>query len=193
MGVMAGPYQRMLTALLPPGRLWRLIGDSFLGALFAACADEIERLHIRATELINESVPADAVELLEEYERELDIEAASTVAERQARIVARHVARQRFRPEDFRTALAQLLGQDPDDVVVLERTAAFAESIGDVREIFRFFIYRDPDEPNVYFVDSAQDLVDDIKPSHTVGHVIESIDFICDDEFSLCDRDLLGA
>lgn len=188
---MAGAYQRMQMALLPPGRLWRLVG-SLLSDLFLACADELDRLHTRVGDLLNESDPTHATELLPEYERELDLDAASTIAERRARIVARQVARQRYRPVDFQNALAPLLGQLSEDVVVIERSHATAAAMGDDREIFRFFVYRDPNLPGAYFVGSAQELVDKIKPTHTAGHVIESIDFLCDDPFSLCDRDLLG-
>jgi hypothetical protein len=72
-------------------------------------------------------------------------------------------------------------------------TQAFAASIDDDPEIYRFFIHRDPASAGTYYLDSAQEIVDAIKPSHTDGHVIESIDFLCDDPYSLCDRDLLGA
>lgn len=185
-------YARMLAALLPPGGLWRLIGESVLSRVLAASADELARVHARVEDLLDESDPETAVELLPEYERELKLEQASTIEERRARIVARQVARQRFRPVDFQVALAPLLGQDAEDVQVLERTHAFTLSIGDVREIFRFFIYRNPALPGAYFVESAQDLVDTIKPSHTAGHVIESIDFLYDDPHSLYDRDLMG-
>ncbi len=189
---MATAYQRMQLALLPPGKLWRLF-ESLLTKLFLGSADELERVDTRAGDLLRESNPAKAVELLPEYEAELDLEAAPTTAERQARVVSRYVARQRYRPIDFQNALSPLLGLDPGDIVVIERSAAFAASIGDVREIFRFFIYRNPALPGVYYLDSAQELVDLIKPSHTAGHVIESINFLCDDPYSLCDRDLLGA
>jgi uncharacterized protein YmfQ (DUF2313 family) len=192
-GVMADAYRRMMAALLPPGRLWRLVSDSFLSKVFAGCADELERLDARAADLLNEADPRTATELLSEYERELELDEASTTAERRARIEARRIARQRFRPQDFQTALAPLLGQDPGDVVVIERTQAFAASIDDDPEIYRFFIYRDPASAGTYYLDSAQEIVDAIKPSHTDGHVIESIDFLCDDPYSLCDRDLLGA
>lgn len=186
-------YARMMFALLPPGRVWRLIGDSFLGNVFAACADELGRIEARAAALIEEADPRTAVELLPEYEAELELESTGTTAERQARIVARLVARQRYRPSDFQTALAPLLGQLAEDVVVIERSRADAIAMGDDREIYRFFVYRDPTEPGTYYLDSAQALVDKIKPTHTKGHVIESIDFLCDDGFSLCDRDILGA
>ncbi len=186
-------YSRMLTALLPPGRVWRLFTGALLPAVLAANADELGRVDGRVTDLINESIPSKAVELLPEYERELALASDGVTAERQARIAARTIARQRYRPTDFQTALAPLLGQLPANVVVIERTHAFADSLGDDREIFRFFVYRDPSLAGTYFLASAQAMVDKIKPSHTIGQVVESINFLCDDPFSLCDRDLLGA
>lgn len=184
-------YARMMQQLLPPGRIWKLIG-TFLADLFLGCADELARVEGRVNDMLNEADPSTATELLPEYESELDLETAATDEERRARIVARLIARQRFRPVDFQTALAPLLALDPVDVVVIERTHAFAVSLGDDREIFRFFIYRNPALPGTYFLASAQTLVDKIKPSHTIGTVIESISFLCDDPLSLCDRDLLG-
>lgn len=187
-----GAYARMMAALLPPGRVWRLIGGGLLPRLFLACADELDRLDQRTADLLAESVPLTASELIPEYERELDIAAMGTLEERQARIVARLVARQRFRPVDFQTALAPLLGQSAEDVVIIERTHAQAVAMGDDREIFRFFVYRDPSTPGTYYLDSAQALVDKIKPSHTIGHVIESVHFTCGDPHSICGRDILG-
>lgn len=192
MGIAATSYARMLTELLPPGRLWALTGSTLRNLLLGS-ADELERVDGRAADLIEEADPSTATELLPEYERMLDIEEAATDAERRARITSRLVARQKFRPVDFQQALAPLLGLDPEDVEVVEHSRAFAISVGDDTEIFRFFIFRDPGLPGTYYLDSAQELVDDIKPSHTVGFVIESVDFECDDPFSLCDRDLLGA
>lgn len=186
-------YARMMAALLPPGRLWRLVGESLLSKLLTACAEELARLDARVADLLDEAEPATAVELLPEYERELDLDSTGPEEERQARIVAREVARQRFRPVDLQVALASLLGLEAEDVVVLERTPAMAVAMGDQREIYRFFVYRDPTLPGTYFVESAQALLDQISHAHTVGHVIESTDFLCDDEHSLCDRDLLGA
>jgi len=184
-------YSRMLMSLLPPGKVWRYVGST-LSDLFLGCADELERVEGRVDDLIEESDPRTATELLPEFERELGLVAAATITERRANIVARLIARQRFRPVDFRTALAGLLGQLPTDVVVIERSRAYAISVGDDREIYRFFVYRNPALPGTYFLASAQALVDKIKPSHTVGTVIESINFLADDPFSLTDRDLLG-
>lgn len=185
-------YARMMLDLLPPGKLWSLI-ESTLTTLFLGCADELARLESRAYDLLRESNPATVLELLPEKEAELGLVAAPSTAERQANVVAREVARQRFRPVDFQTALAPLLAQDADDVVVIERSLALVATLGDQREIFQFFIYRDPTLPGTYFLASAQALVDQIKPSHTVGTVIESTSFLYADPHSLYGRDLMGS
>lgn len=166
---------------------------SVLSKLFRGCADELARVEGRANDLLNESLPSLTVELLPEYEAELGLDSTGTDAERIARVVAHVIARQRYRPADFQTALAPLLGLAAASIVVIERTAAQAAAMGDVREIFRFFIFRDPNLPGTYYVTSAQELVDKIKPSHTLGYVIESNNFLTDDPFSLTDRDILGA
>ena len=166
--------------------------QTVLAKLLAACADEIARIEFRTYDLLDESDPSTADELLPEYERELDLESTGTLAERQARVVARIIARQRYRPIDFQNALASLFGLDPVDVVVIERTHAQAAGMGDDREIYRFFIYRNPTIPGTYYLASAQDIIDAIKPSHTLGYAIESVSFLCDDPLSLCDRDILG-
>lgn len=186
------PHARMLAALLPPGELWRFVG-SVLEQVLLGCAEELARVYDRVQDLLREADPTQAIETLAEYEADLGLTAAATEEERRANIVAKLVRRQRYRPEDFRVALAPLLGQAIEDVEVIERTHAMAVALGDDREIFRFFVYRNPLQPGDYFVDSAQARLDEMKPSHTIGHVIESVDFLCDDEFSLVDRDLLGA
>lgn len=185
-------YARMLAGLLPPGKLWSLI-SSVLGDLLLACADELARFHGRVNDLLNEMVPTTATELLPEYEAELELAPAATIDERRANITAAEVRRQRFRPADFQAALAPLLGLAPTAVVVVEHSRAFALAVNDDREIYRFFIFRDPTLPGAYFLASAQAVVDKMKPSHTVGTVGESINLLCDDPHSLCDRDLLGA
>ncbi len=183
-------YARMSMELLPPGKVWRLAEDSTLHKLLLGCAEELGRLEGRALDLVEESDPRTAVELLSEYERQLELESTGTDAERQARITAWLIARQRYRPVDFQTSLGPLLGGS-SNVTVLEITAAQAAAMGDQREIFRFHVY--PTVPGTYQLDAAQDLVNRIKPSHTLGYVIESVNFLCDDPESLTDRDLLGA
>lgn len=187
----ASRYARMLIALLPPGKAWRRVLDDLLSTVLLACADELARLEARAIALLEEVEPDSTTELLAEHEREIDLPSTGTTEERRGRVVARHVARQGFRPADFVSALEPLLGAGA--VAIIERTAAEAAAMSDAREIFRFFVYRNPALPGSYFLDSAQSLIDRIKPSHTIGYVIESTDLLCDDPFSLCDRDILGA
>jgi hypothetical protein len=182
----------MLKGLLPQGKLWGLI-DDLVEALLLACADELVRIDERARALIDEADPRTTLELLPEYERELKLVAGdASIEERRARVVARRVRRQRFRPVDFQIALAKLLAQAPVDVVVIERTREFCIAIGDDREIFDFFILRDPSLPGAYFLESAQAEVDSMKPSHTRGTVIESVAALYDDPHSLYGRDLMG-
>lgn len=183
----------MLRQLLPPSKLWRTDDDSILSGILLASGDELVRVSDRAQDLLIESDPRTADELLPEFERELGLVAEGTKEERRARVVAHLLRRQRVRPDDYRQALAPLLGQDAEDVVIIERSRADAIAMDDDREIFRFFVYRDPDAAGTYDLDAAQDVVDTMKHSHTEGHVVESIDFLCDDEHSLCDRDILGA
>jgi hypothetical protein len=186
-------YARMMLALLPPGKLWRTVAST-LSTFFEACADELGRLHARALDLIEESDPSAVDELLPEYEHEMELASTGSTAERQARVLAQLLARPRYRPVDIRTALAPLLGLDANDLVVIETSHALAVAFGDHREIFRFFVFRDPGlGGDAYYVASAQALLDTISPSHTAGHVIESVSMLYDDPFSLYDRDILGA
>ena len=187
----AAAYARMLKFLMPSGRL-RLDEDAVLSGAMEGAADELARISQRAADLIEESDPRTADELLPDFERVLALSSDGTTAERRARVVAWLLRRQRYRPADFQQVLAPILGQDAADVVILEQDRAHAIAVNDDREIYRFFIYRDPSEPGDYDVDAAQELVDSMKPAHTKGHVIESIDFLCDDPESLCDRDRLG-
>lgn len=166
---------------------------SLLSKLLLGLAQELARVDARVSDLLDEADPSTAVELLPEYEAELDLVAAPTIAERQATVVARRVRRQGFRPADFQDALAPLLAQASADVVVIERSRAQVIAMGDDREIYRFFVYRDPSLPGTYFLAAAQALVDDMAPSHTQGTVIESIGMLYDDPHSLYDRDLMGA
>lgn len=63
----------------------------------------------------------------------------------------------------------------------------------DPRQIYQFFVYRDPGLGGTWDLPAAQRLIENMKPTHTRGTAIESIDFLCDDPESLTDRDLLGA
>lgn len=195
-----GAYQRQLMELLPPGIVWRLLGDSQLSRFLLAAAEELGRLHCRAGDMLIEVDTTTTGELLTDWEGLFGLRPADgdLPPQRRAAVTARLVRRQRFRPIDYQRALAPILGQDVEDVDVRERTRANVIPMAvilsiDQREIFRYFIYRDPGLPGNYSVTDAQALVDAMQPAHTKGYVIESIDFKTDDPLSLTDRDLLGA
>lgn len=188
----AAPYARQMPRLLPPAP-WTQDPESTLQRTMLAAARELARAADRAKDLIQESDPRTTDELLTDFEDMLDLPADGTDAERRDAIVTKLVTLQRVRPVDFQVALAPHFGQEIDDVVIVERDAADAAAMDDEAEIFRFFAYRDPDASGTYDLDAAQGAIDALAPSHTQGHAIESIDFLCDDEHSLCDRDILGA
>lgn len=177
---------------MPQGRLLDWAASLTL-ELLRGCAAEFARVLMRVDDLVRESDPRNATELLPEHEDVFRLPATGTLEERRARVVARRVRRQRFRPVDIKAALAPLLGQAPADVVIIERTLAFCAAVRNEREIYRFLVYRDPNAPGAYFLDSAQALLDKMSPSHTQGHVIESIAFRVGDPHSLVGRDILGS
>jgi len=211
----ADAYSRMMKLLLPPGRLWNLDVGSLISDALLGAGDELNRVNQRLADLIEEIDPRTTDELLPEWEALLfgpheyklpsgailqlpadanfwPVDPGLSIAERRGRVVARLVRRRRFRPVDFQQALASLLGQAPADVDVRERSSAYAASVNDPREIYRFFVYRNPAAPGTYDLVAAQALIDEMSPAHTRGYVIESINLLCDDAHSLCDRDLLG-
>lgn len=191
----AEEYARVMARLLPPGRLWRLDALATLVAAFRAAGDELERVSGRVLDLLSEGDPrtATAAELLPDFERVLGLDGSGTEAERQAKVVARLTQDRGFRPADVAETLAPLLDLAIADVDVIERTTADQVVIDYPREIYRYFVYRDPALSGTADIDAAQTQLELMEHSHTKGHVIESIDFECDDPFSLCDRDLLGA
>jgi uncharacterized protein YmfQ (DUF2313 family) len=187
-------YARMQWFLLPPGRLWADWIGSTVRKVFRGAAAEIVRLQTRAFDLIRESNPATSEEMIEEWENSFDLPHATdlTLAQRQAKVVGRLILRQRVRPVDYQTALAPILGLDPEQLEVIEIFRADAIATDDDRAHYRFYVYRDPGLGGTYNLPAAQSLVDDVEHSYTQGKIIESKDFLADDPYSLCDRDLLG-
>lgn len=60
--------------------------------------------------------------------------------------------------------------------------------------VYLWFVYRNPAlSPTSYDLKGAQGVLDQMKPGHTVGIAVESKSFLCDDPYSRCDRDPLGA
>ena len=60
-----------LLDLLPPGRLWQLEAGSFLHRLLVGIGDEVERVIVRARDLVEETDPRTATETIAEWERNL--------------------------------------------------------------------------------------------------------------------------
>lgn len=190
----AEAYARMMKHLLPPGRVWRLDPASIVSLALLAAGDELERVSGRAADMVEEADPQTTTELIADFESELSITPASgaTLQERRDIVVALLTRRQRFRPADVKTALAPMLDLAVADIDVIETSRAQAIAVGVDEEIYRFHVYRDPALAGTADIDAAQTELDAIAHSHTKGTVCESIDFLCDDPYSLCDRDLLG-
>lgn len=187
----AESYARIQKALLPPGRLWKLV-DSVTESILLASGDELARVSVRAQDIVIESDGQTATELLPDFERELELASTGTDAERRARIHAQETKRPSFRPEDVIAAMVPTLDLDAVDIVMIEISNAQALSFGDEDLVHRFYIYRDPVLAGTANIAAAQVELDNISHSHTDGKVIESISFKCDESTSLCDRDLLG-
>ena len=186
----AAEWADTLFRLLPPSRYWK--EDGFLHKVFLACGDELTLISDRISELIDESDPSSATETLPDYETSLGLVSTGTDAQRQARIIARLADLPGFRPVDVVVALAGWLDLAVGSIVLSETTNAAAVASGHEKEVYRFFVYRDPLLSGTADIDAAQTELDAIAHSHTKGHVIESIDFLCDTATDLSDRDLLG-
>lgn len=59
--------------------------------------------------------------------------------------------------------------------------------------VFKWFVYRNPALGGDPDIRGAELVVNKIQPAHTRGLVCESKVALCDDEFSLCDRDPVGS
>lgn len=92
-------YLSQLQALLPPGAAWTRDPDATLTHLLSAFADELARVDGRAGDLVRETDPRDALELLEDWLRAFGLpddctpaDAFDTLAEQRAALVARVTA-----------------------------------------------------------------------------------------------------
>jgi len=183
-------YKRQLISLFPRGRLFTF---DALGDFLSSAAEELVRVDDRAVEGLAESDPNTVNETLEEWEAQYGLEGTGTTEERRASLISRVVRKWRARPVDYQEKFAAVLGfTDPNDVVVVEITNAQAVAMGDERQVYQFYLYRDPGLPGSYSVDNADALLEEFVHSHTRGQTIESTCFLCDSPTSLCDRDLLG-
>ena len=73
MAVTAESYAAQLEALLPPGRAWSRRRGSHLRGLLGGVAEEYARIDRRSEDLLRETDPRSALELLPDWERLLGI------------------------------------------------------------------------------------------------------------------------
>jgi len=73
MAYSAEHYLELLQALLPTGLIWTREPDADLTNLLMALADEFARVDHRGDDLVEESAPRTAVEILDEWEAILDL------------------------------------------------------------------------------------------------------------------------
>lgn len=196
MGMMsAADYQAQLHALLPTGPAWPREAGTVLDDELAAEAEELARLDRRAHELIEETDPRTAYELLGDWERVLGLPdpctaAATTIAARQL-ACWRKLAFQAGQTPAFYIALAASIGfeievheLDPD-VDDYDASLAAQVAAGRWRYIWRVHVLNVDDFTYFRFGDSfgerfrdgelALDLeciISAAKPAHT--HVIFS-------------------
>jgi len=182
-------YAAQLRALLPRGGFFS--EDQTLDALFLACGDELARSEADADARLAKRQPENAGDSLARWEERYSLPSTGTDAERAARILAYITRTRRTRPADYLFLTSPLLGRTPEELTFFERGSAFAQIVNDEREIFRFFIWRDPEAPGAYDIPSAQAFIDDYRQAHTKGYVFESWVMRCNDPLSLCDRDLI--
>jgi len=111
-------YFEQLVSLQPPGMALPQVADSDWGLLLQGMAQEPERIEARAEDLVRESDPRLAIELLEEWERAYGLPdpcmlAGATLQERRAALLARlnDVGRQDIA---YYRELADMLGYDVD-------------------------------------------------------------------------------
>lgn len=135
-------------------------------------------------------LPDRATRMLDDWERICRIQPgpADSFETRRNRILGfmRKIAG--YSRDQIVTALAPVLDCQPSDIEIIEN-----ENTGinpDV--VFIWFAHRDPALGGNPDFATAQRMLDEMRPAHTLGVVGESTEFRCDDPHSLCDRDLLG-
>lgn len=90
-----GRHGWLLAQLLPRGSVWKLEAGSYVRRLLQGVGDELHRVEIRGTQLIDESDPRTAYETLPEWETQMGLPddavtaIPSTVAQRRQAIVSK--------------------------------------------------------------------------------------------------------
>lgn len=141
-------------------------------------------------ELLENYLPDRATRLLPRWEAICGIQPGprDTYQQRRNRILAfmRQIAG--YSVDQIVKAVAPVLACQPSDLTVIENTNTGLNP----EVVWIWFIFRDPSVPGSPDVPAAQRIIDQMRPAHTLGVVGQSRNFLCDDPFSLTDRDILG-
>ena len=164
-----------------------------LGQAFDAAEDQ-------AFELRLEMLPDRTSALLSRWEVVYDVHRTAGKTDQQRRNAL--VAHRRFLPDFHPTTIETILETASDLVLSVHEPFAFrcddASSLCDdaddlVDGAFVFVVDGSAVEARAESpdLDQVEEIIDMVKPAHTIG-ILRWDDFCCDDEFSRCDRDLLG-
>jgi uncharacterized protein YmfQ (DUF2313 family) len=131
----AAQYLSLLQQLLPPGKAFRLRGDSLAGKFALGLTRELVRLHDFAVDLIEEMDPSTATDALAAWERSLGLpeagdEIAATTAQRRLDAAAK-LATSNTRTEADWIALAEAAGYTSVTITQASDTMATCESYCD--------------------------------------------------------------
>lgn len=113
MGMTAAAYREQLIGLLPTGPAWNAAPGTVLENLLDAAAQELGRLDLRAANLVDEADPRTTSEMLEDWERALQLpdhcaDLADTLSARRAAVTLKYTATGESRPAYFVDIAAQL-------------------------------------------------------------------------------------
>ncbi len=90
MSKMTEHYLSVFKQLLPSGSIWEVDPGSDFEKCLRACAIEFSRIHERAAILMLQVDPSTATEMLQDWERILDLPSAGTLTGRQQRVLAEY-------------------------------------------------------------------------------------------------------
>ena len=189
----AAAYAIQLQALLPTGPAWPRDPDAVLGRLLAGWAEEFGRLDARAHQLLDETDPRSAYELLGDWERVLGLPdpctAAATTLSARRLACWRKLAFQSGQTPAFYIAMAAAIGFEIEihefdpDVDDYDASLSAAVAAGRWRHIWRvhvlnggtfnYMVAGDPAGTALLDGDAALDLeclILAAKPAHS--HVI---------------------
>lgn len=187
---------------LPAGSAWDLGPGTLHDAELAAVGAIVERFWSQRDALTSEAFPATTAELVASWERVLDLHppTSRTIGRRRAAVIARLLRLPNFRPSTIEAIAEQLLGLQVELVEPMAFRCDSADSVCDsaddvVDGAFVFCVDVNAEAARLAEVHRAEldQVLDEIKPAHTVGLSRFYGAFRTDSAFSTTNRDPLGA